>query len=143
MESPPQNPQETFSTEPLTQQLPPRCYLRCRCFSLSYTVAVGPSESYNCPIIFSMLFCKCNVFSCAAAHRNKLVPHHGWFHGFYWFHLLPGVHHHRKKMCPTPPAKGRVPKKKSGLLPNQGEGGSRRVVKKQTSILEKHFSVSM
>ena len=30
-------------------------------------------------------------------------------------------------------------RKKCGLLPNRGEGGSRRVVKCQTSILEKYF----
>ena len=30
-------------------------------------------------------------------------------------------------------------RKKCGLLPNWGEGGSRRVVKCQTSILEKYF----
>ena len=135
---PPKNPQETFSTEPLTQQLRLRCYLRCRCFSLSYTVAVGASESYNCPIIFSMLCCKCNVFSCAAAHRNKLVPHHGWFHEFYWLHLLPGVHHHRKKMCPTPPAQGRVLKKSLVFCQTRG-GGSRRVVKKTNLYFRKAF----
>ena len=39
-------------------------------------------------------------------------------------------------------SKGRLQKKsgkKSGLLPNRGAGGSRRVVKCQTSILEKYF----
>ena len=82
MEFPPKNPQETFSTEPLTQQLPPRCYLRCRCFSLSYTVAVGASESYNCPIIFLMLCCKmqmqcvllCSSSSKQAGSSPWLVP---------------------------------------------------------------------
>ena len=52
-------------------------------------------------------------------------------------HLLPGVHHHRKKMCPTPPAQGRVLKK--SLVFCQTRGGARRGVKKQTSILEKYF----
>ena len=60
---------------------------------------------------------------------------------------------HGGQICikPTPPShssvldlyEGRVMKKKirkkSGLFPTEGDGGSRRVVENQTSILEKYF----